>query len=74
MSKPSLRLAKGQRATPFATIDQAIEAFKAGQMLIVVDDEERENENNNGIVGYVAHSFLVCLSSLFGFGCRVNLS
>ena len=43
---PSLRLAKGRRATPFATIDEAIEAFKAGQMLIVVDDEERENEGD----------------------------
>ena len=42
----SLRLAKGRRATPFATIDEAIEAFKAGQMLIVVDDEERENEGD----------------------------
>jgi 3,4-dihydroxy 2-butanone 4-phosphate synthase/GTP cyclohydrolase II len=39
-------LAKGRRATPFATIDEAIEAFKAGQMLIVVDDEERENEGD----------------------------
>ena len=42
----SLRLAKGRRKTPFATIDEAIEAFKAGQMLIVVDDEERENEGD----------------------------
>jgi 3,4-dihydroxy 2-butanone 4-phosphate synthase/GTP cyclohydrolase II len=42
----SLRLAKGRRATPFATIDEAIEALKAGQMLIVVDDEERENEGD----------------------------
>jgi 3,4-dihydroxy 2-butanone 4-phosphate synthase/GTP cyclohydrolase II len=41
-----LRLAKGRRATPFATIDEAIEALKAGQMLIVVDDEERENEGD----------------------------
>jgi 3,4-dihydroxy 2-butanone 4-phosphate synthase/GTP cyclohydrolase II len=43
---PSIRLAKGRRPTPFATIDEAIEAFKAGQMLIVVDDEERENEGD----------------------------
>ena len=42
----SIRLAKGRRASPFATIDEAIEAFKAGQMLIVVDDEERENEGD----------------------------
>ena len=42
----SLRLAKGRRASPFATIDAAIEAFRDGQMLIVVDDEERENEGD----------------------------
>ena len=41
-----IRLAKGRKASPFATIDEAIEAFKAGQMLIVVDDEERENEGD----------------------------
>ena len=46
MKNPRIRLAKGRRATPFATIDEAIEAFKAGQMLIVVDDEERENEGD----------------------------
>jgi 3,4-dihydroxy 2-butanone 4-phosphate synthase/GTP cyclohydrolase II len=46
VKKPSLRLAKGRRATPFATIEEAIEAFRAGQMLIVVDDEERENEGD----------------------------
>ena len=43
---PRIRLAKGRRASPFATIDEAVEAFKAGQMLIVVDDEERENEGD----------------------------
>ena len=46
MTNPTLRLAKGKRASPFAPIDEAIEAFKAGQMLIVVDDEERENEGD----------------------------
>ena len=46
MKKPSLRLAKGRRATPVTPIDEAIEAFRAGQMLIVVDDEHRENEGD----------------------------
>jgi 3,4-dihydroxy 2-butanone 4-phosphate synthase/GTP cyclohydrolase II len=31
---------------PFAKIDDAIEAIKNGQMVIVVDDEERENEGD----------------------------
>ncbi len=40
--KPRLRIAKGRRParrSPFA-------AFRAGQMLIVVDDEDRENEGD----------------------------
>jgi 3,4-dihydroxy 2-butanone 4-phosphate synthase/GTP cyclohydrolase II len=31
---------------PFATIEDAIDAIKAGRMLIVVDDEDRENEGD----------------------------
>ena len=31
---------------PFATIPEAIEDFRAGKMLIVVDDEDRENEGD----------------------------
>ena len=33
----------------FATIEEAIEVFQAGQMVIVVDDEERENEGDLAI-------------------------
>ena len=32
--------------TPFSTIDQALQAFKQGKMIIVVDDENRENEGD----------------------------
>jgi 3,4-dihydroxy 2-butanone 4-phosphate synthase/GTP cyclohydrolase II len=31
---------------PFATIEEAIEEIRAGRMLIVVDDEDRENEGD----------------------------
>ncbi len=31
---------------PFASIPQAIEDFRAGRMLVVVDDEDRENEGD----------------------------
>src|SRR6186713_1178127 len=42
-----LRLAKGARKTsPFASIEQAIKAIRAGKMIIVVDDEDRENEGD----------------------------
>src|SRR5437763_16538662 len=32
--------------SPFAPIDTAIEAFRDGRMIIVVDDEDRENEGD----------------------------
>src|SRR4029453_5054747 len=33
-------------AYPFASIEVAIREFKAGRMIIVVDDEDRENEGD----------------------------
>ncbi|NQW04495.1 MAG: bifunctional 3,4-dihydroxy-2-butanone-4-phosphate synthase/GTP cyclohydrolase II [Acidobacteria bacterium] len=39
-------MAKGRRGTPFAAVDQAVEAFRDGQMIVVVDDEDRENEGD----------------------------
>jgi 3,4-dihydroxy 2-butanone 4-phosphate synthase / GTP cyclohydrolase II len=46
--KPTkIRIAKGaRRRGPFATIDEAIVAIQSGRMLIVVDDEDRENEGD----------------------------
>jgi 3,4-dihydroxy 2-butanone 4-phosphate synthase/GTP cyclohydrolase II len=42
-----MSIAKGARKKgPFASIDQAIEAIHAGQMIVVVDDEDRENEGD----------------------------
>ena len=53
MSKrtPVLSIARGGRARsrqgqPFARVEDAIEAIRAGQMIIVVDDEDRENEGD----------------------------
>ena len=46
--KPSkIRIAKGARKRgPFSTIDEAVDAIRAGLMIIVVDDEDRENEGD----------------------------
>jgi 3,4-dihydroxy 2-butanone 4-phosphate synthase / GTP cyclohydrolase II len=43
-----MKIAKGARkpATPFARIEDAIAAIRAGRMVIVVDDEDRENEGD----------------------------
>jgi 3,4-dihydroxy 2-butanone 4-phosphate synthase/GTP cyclohydrolase II len=35
-----------RRKSPFAAIEEAIEAIRDGQMIIVVDDEDRENEGD----------------------------
>ncbi len=43
-----LKIAKGRRkkSGPFAQIEDAIEAFRAGEIIIVCDDEDRENEGD----------------------------
>ena len=47
MTQKKIRIAKGARKQgPFASIEEAIDAIRAGKMLIVVDDEDRENEGD----------------------------
>ncbi|MDP1569545.1 MAG: bifunctional 3,4-dihydroxy-2-butanone-4-phosphate synthase/GTP cyclohydrolase II [Vicinamibacterales bacterium] len=42
-----LSIAKGARsASPFAPVEAALEAIRRGEMVIVVDDEDRENEGD----------------------------
>jgi 3,4-dihydroxy 2-butanone 4-phosphate synthase/GTP cyclohydrolase II len=43
-----MKIAKGARkpVSPFAPIEEAIDAIRAGRMIIVVDDEDRENEGD----------------------------
>ncbi|MCM3881936.1 MAG: bifunctional 3,4-dihydroxy-2-butanone-4-phosphate synthase/GTP cyclohydrolase II [Vicinamibacterales bacterium] len=43
-----LKIAKGRkkRGGAFARIEDAVEAFQSGEMIIVVDDEDRENEGD----------------------------
>jgi 3,4-dihydroxy 2-butanone 4-phosphate synthase / GTP cyclohydrolase II len=44
---PALRIAKGARKrSPFSTVEEALDAIRAGRMVIVVDDEDRENEGD----------------------------
>ena len=37
---------KIRRKSPFAPIEEAVEAFRNGEMIIIVDDEDRENEGD----------------------------
>jgi 3,4-dihydroxy 2-butanone 4-phosphate synthase/GTP cyclohydrolase II len=41
-----VKKAKRAKKSPFAPIDEAIKAIRDGQMVIVVDDEDRENEGD----------------------------
>jgi 3,4-dihydroxy 2-butanone 4-phosphate synthase/GTP cyclohydrolase II len=45
---PRMEIAKGARRQngPFARIEEAVEAIRTGQMVIVVDDADRENEGD----------------------------
>ena len=42
--QPRIRIAR--RRGPFASVEDAIDAIRAGSMVIVVDDEDRENEGD----------------------------
>jgi len=48
MTKRQIEIAKGARTppSPFARIEDAIGAIRAGQMVVVVDDPDRENEGD----------------------------
>jgi 3,4-dihydroxy 2-butanone 4-phosphate synthase/GTP cyclohydrolase II len=48
MANRQFEIAKGarKRHSPFAGIDDAVAAIRAGKMVIVVDDEDRENEGD----------------------------
>src|SRR5262249_57150425 len=37
---------RGQRPAPFVSIEEAIQEIRQGRMLVVVDDEDRENEGD----------------------------
>jgi 3,4-dihydroxy 2-butanone 4-phosphate synthase/GTP cyclohydrolase II len=40
------RSARRRTASPFAAIEDAVEAFRRGEMIVVCDDEDRENEGD----------------------------
>ena len=46
MKRP-IKIAKGRRSSsPFSSIEEAVESIRAGKMVIVVDDANRENEGD----------------------------
>ena len=53
---------------PFATIPEAIEDFRRGRMLVVVDDEDRENEGDLTIAAEFATPEAINFMAKFGRG------
>jgi 3,4-dihydroxy 2-butanone 4-phosphate synthase/GTP cyclohydrolase II len=65
----NLRIAKGaRRRTPFARIEDAVEAIRAGKTIIVVDDEDRENEGDLTVAAQFATPEAVNFMARYGRG------
>jgi 3,4-dihydroxy 2-butanone 4-phosphate synthase/GTP cyclohydrolase II len=53
---------------PFATIQEAIEEFRAGRMVIIVDDEDRENEGDLACVAEKVTPEIINFMARYGRG------
>jgi 3,4-dihydroxy 2-butanone 4-phosphate synthase/GTP cyclohydrolase II len=53
---------------PFASIPEAIELFRAGEMLVVVDDEDRENEGDLTIAAEKVTPEIINFMAMYGRG------
>jgi 3,4-dihydroxy 2-butanone 4-phosphate synthase/GTP cyclohydrolase II len=64
-----IEIAKGARKrSPFARIEDAVEAIRTGQMIIVVDDEDRENEGDLTIAAQFATPEAINFMARYGRG------
>src|SRR6266550_3386053 len=65
-----LEIAKGARKppTPFTRIEDAIEAIRAGRMVIVVDDADRENEGDLTIAAEKVTPAVINFMARYGRG------
>src|ERR1700693_2146190 len=68
--KSPIEIAKGarRRPGPFARIEDAVAAIAAGQMIIVVDDEDRENEGDLTIAAEKVSPEAIHFMALHGRG------
>src|SRR3954468_20881613 len=46
MKKLEIAKGAGKRRDPFTPIEESLDAIRAGQIVVVVDDEDRENEGD----------------------------
>ena len=59
---------QGERESSLSSVEQAIEDFKAGRMVILIDDEERENEGDLAIAAQKVTLESINFMSKFGRG------
>ena len=65
----NIHIAKGARKrSPFASIEDAITAIRDGQMIIVCDDEDRENEGDLTIAAEKATPAVINFMAKYGRG------
>ncbi len=69
MGKPGKRSAvSGDPVTTFGTIEQAIEDLRNGKIIIVADDEDRENEGDLVCAAELATPEMINFMTLHGRG------
>src|SRR5580765_2798261 len=68
--KRTMEIAKGARkkGNPFARIEEAVAAIRAGKMVIVVDDEDREHEGDLTIAEETVTTETINFMARFGRG------
>ncbi len=57
-----------EKAFPTATVEQALEAVRAGRMIVIVDDEDRENEGDLMVAAEKVTPEIINFMSRYGRG------
>src|SRR5256885_16902916 len=65
---PGRESAGGNELSPFASIPEAIEDFKQGKFVIIVDDEDRENEGDLALAAEHVSPEAINFMARFGRG------
>jgi 3,4-dihydroxy 2-butanone 4-phosphate synthase / GTP cyclohydrolase II len=66
--KPAARRAARPSGSPFAPVEDAVEAIRRGEMIIVVDDEDRENEGDLTIAASAVTPDVINFMATYGRG------
>src|SRR6202034_4285647 len=57
-----------KREPPFATVEEALDEIRAGRMIVLVDDEDRENEGDLTIAAEKVTPEVINFMTKFGRG------